>query len=511
MRRTALRFSFLLAVTASMSLYGLVGMQPASAATITVNTTADEYGVGAGCALREAVQAANTDAAFGGCPAGTAGEDTIVLPAGTYALSIASTNEDANADGDLDVEDDVTIQGAGATTTTIDQTVSDRVIHVESAGFPDFTAAMTGVTVTGGDVTGDGGGIQNVDNVIQLVDVHVTGNTATGVGGGIKNDEDDAVLVMKQGAITANSTDSEGGGLHTEDDAVSKLTNVTVSGNASDGSGGGINLDDDDGATILQNVTVTGNTADADANGSGDGGGIDQDGAFEESPFTLRNTIVAGNTDASTDAEDKVPDCADIILSEGHNLIGNATGCAYVDAAGDQVGTGAAPINPMLGPLALNGGTTPNHLPLAGSPAINAGDPNGAPSIDQRGLPRDAKPDIGAVEVQAAGKCKGKAATLVGTTGNDVLTGTSGKDVVAALGGNDKVKTKGGKDLVCAGAGKDKVNGGGGKDTLLGQGGNDKLSGSKDDDNLKGGGGTDTCNGGSGTDKANCETETNVP
>ena len=57
--------------------------------TITVTTTADEYntsGAGTGCAVREAIQAANTNSAFGGCPAGSSA-DVILLPAGTYTLT----------------------------------------------------------------------------------------------------------------------------------------------------------------------------------------------------------------------------------------------------------------------------------------------------------------------------------------------------------------------------------------------------------------------------------------
>lgn len=107
--------------------------------------------------------------------------------------------------------------------------------------------------------------------------------------------------------------------------------------------------------------------------------------------------------------------------------------------------------------------------------------------------------------------CKGKPATLIGTSGNDVLTGTSGRDVVAALSGNDVVTALGGNDLVCAGGGRDKVNGGGGKDRILGQGGNDRLRGAGGRDTLRGGGGNDKCNGGPGRDKGNCEKEVNIP
>jgi hypothetical protein len=104
--------------------------------------------------------------------------------------------------------------------------------------------------------------------------------------------------------------------------------------------------------------------------------------------------------------------------------------------------------------------------------------------------------------LQPAAKCKGKDATLVGTSGKDNIVGTSGNDVIVARGGNDRINAKGGKDLVCAGAGKDKVRGGGGNDRLFGQGGNDVLNG---------GAGKDVCNGGPGKDKAiKCEKEKSI-
>jgi CSLREA domain-containing protein len=523
MRRTTLRLVFLVAATASLSLYGLAGMQTASAATITVDTTADEFDSApdTGCALREAIQAANTDAAFGDCPAGD-GADTIVLPAGVYELDITGGDND-NELGDLDIEDeadspssDVTIQGAGAPTTIIAQTVADeRVINLTDNG--EFVVTISGVTVTGGDeASSDGGGIDNDGQTVRLFEVHVTANHTEGDGGGIDND-DDGVLVMKESAITANTATDEGGGLNNDGEALARLTNVTVSGNEADAGGGGISQDDGDGVVILLNVTVTNNTADADDGGFGNGGGLDQDGDVEGSSITITNTIVAGNFDLTPldDGRQVVPDCEDTIVSGGHNLIGDDTGCAFADAPGDLVGSGAAPIDPLLGPLALNGGTTPNHELLAGSPAIDAGHhPDESPPIDQRSLPRDALPDIGAFEVQApaaAVTCKGKAATIVGTPGNDVLVGTAARDIVSALAGKDKVKTKGGKDLVCAGKGKDRVRGGGGNDKLLGQGGNDRLKGAGGNDKLRGGKGKDRCNGGPGTDKGSCEIETNIP
>jgi hypothetical protein len=103
---------------------------------------------------------------------------------------------------------------------------------------------------------------------------------------------------------------------------------------------------------------------------------------------------------------------------------------------------------------------------------------------------------------EAQATCKGKAATIVGSSGKDNLSGTSGKDVIAGLGGNDKVNSKGGIDTVCGGAGNDKTKGGGANDKLFGQGGNDTLTGA---------GGRDKCVGGGGNDKAkSCETEKSI-
>ena len=58
-----------------------------AAGVISVNTVNDEDNTGDSCSLREAIKAANTDAAYGGCTAGS-GTDTITLPVGTYTLSL---------------------------------------------------------------------------------------------------------------------------------------------------------------------------------------------------------------------------------------------------------------------------------------------------------------------------------------------------------------------------------------------------------------------------------------
>jgi hypothetical protein len=87
--------------------------------------------------------------------------------------------------------------------------------------------------------------------------------------------------------------------------------------------------------------------------------------------------------------------------------------------------------------------------------------------------------------------CKGRPATIVGTSGNDVRKGTSGKDVMVGLGGNDKLSGLAGSDLICGGAGKDALNGGKRNDKLYGEAGKDTLKGGPGKDKLKGGPGKD--------------------
>src|SRR5215470_9815902 len=106
----------------------------ASAATITPDTTADDFGSDMShCSLREAIQAANTNGVFGGCTASDNSADTIVLQSGqTYVRSITGV-DDLNVEGDLDVNDEpLTIQSSGGVgaPATIDANHIDRVIDV---------------------------------------------------------------------------------------------------------------------------------------------------------------------------------------------------------------------------------------------------------------------------------------------------------------------------------------------------------------------------------------------
>ena len=68
----------------------------------------------------------------------------------------------------------------------------------------------------------------------------------------------------------------------------------------------------------------------------------------------------------------------------------------FVDS--DLVGTADSPLDPLLGPLQDNGGPTQTMALQQDSLAIGNGDPDGAPTLDQRGVTRGTSPDIGAYQ-----------------------------------------------------------------------------------------------------------------
>ncbi|HEX4145463.1 MAG TPA: fibronectin type III domain-containing protein [Pirellulales bacterium] len=203
---------------------------------------------------------------------------------------------------------------------------------------------------------------------------------------------------------SSGGTDGAFGGGIENDIAGMELLNDTIAGNAANGgigytAGGGI--DDDSLGMFLLNVTIAHNTAQAAAGSTSYGGGIDNDGSYD-TDLQLENTLVADNT-AGTGT-----DFYGTVAATQDNLIGNGTGSSgFSTTNGDQVGTSASPINPQLGALASNGGSTETYSLLAGSAAIATGDSTLAASsgltTDQRGLPRTTagKVDIGAYQVQA--------------------------------------------------------------------------------------------------------------
>ena len=321
------------------------------------------------CPLRAAIQESNA----------LAGTDFINLLPGKHVLTIPGTGEDAAATGDLDITDDLVIRGSGAPVTTVDGGAVDTVFDI--LGTANVTISRITVTNGFGNLIYPGG-IRNLGTLV-LTQSAVSGNVAVSAAGGVHNL---GTMTISDSTISDNKSSGNGGGIRNVGSGpVLTISNSTISGNTTDGFGGGIAQDSLTATLNLNNVTITNNTADADLIGGDFGGGIVISGTA-----SVSNTIIAGNADLSAAG----PDCFGTFTSNGYNLIGDDTGCPFTATTGDQVGTGVSPINPQLGPLQDNGGPTFTQTLLAGSPAIDAGNPAppaGAPTCetaDQRAVAR---------------------------------------------------------------------------------------------------------------------------
>ena len=277
------------------------------------------------------------------------GTDTITVPAGTYTLTIAGTGEDAANTGDLDISDDVVINGNAAAATIVDGNSLDRVFDIL-----DASVTMTNLTIQGGNVTGDGGGIA-LDATASLNMTHST--------------------------VSSNTTTADGGGIATFTGTVD-LTNVTVSGNTAV-RGGGL---DCAGPCTLTNVTVTNNTAPTI------GDGVRQ--RTGNGSITFVNTIVANNNSAG------VPECDGniaFLFSNGYNISSDAS-CDFT-STGDQENTAPCWVHCRI--------TADRHLPMQLRMAVAHWTPATVMSVsDPTTIPINAAPRVRWASVAISGRMK---------------------------------------------------------------------------------------------------------
>ena len=203
---------------------------------------------------------------------------------------------------------------------------------------------------------------------------------AFSLGGGIYNSGN---LRVEATTISGN-TASFGAGIFSRTDVgeATLIINSTISGNTAFDRGGGVR--NAAGLTVIDHSTITGNQAPP-----GDGGGVASRG-YDNSHTEIRSTIIAGNTHGDVDFG---TGDLNTFVSLGYNLVGTGNATAEFDAAGDRAGIA----DPLLGPLADNGGPTlPDgsklltHALLPGSPAINAGDLNAKAGDRRRAAVRPA-------------------------------------------------------------------------------------------------------------------------
>lgn len=284
--------------------------------------------------------------------------------------------------------------GSGSAVSVDNASISGAVSGPGVYSFGDGAISLTGSTIFDNPVGGIY--IENEASPVTITDSTITRN---GIGGGAAEFggvfvwSPHANVTLDRTTISDNAAFNGAGVLiyprRGGMQGAIAITDSTISGN-SGGEASGINSYDGIAVSLLRS-TITANDT------SGAGAVVRIPGAGS----TLSHTVIADNL-RGFDLATSLTTVAD------HSLVGTGdAGAAAVLAAGtgNIVGVPA-----MLAPLADNGGIVRTHLPLAGSPLIDAGDPAvvGAPALDQRDSTRIVRTiDIGSVEVAGVAPAPG--------------------------------------------------------------------------------------------------------
>lgn len=402
-------------------------------ASLSTAATAGVVGSGTPTSCTEAALTAQF--AAGGTVTFNCGAGPQTIPI-TFTMFIGSTNPKLTVDGG----DTITLDGTGITSGML-------AINGSATTLPDVT--FKHITFANGNInTGliAGGAIQNFGK-LTIDTVTFTKNQALGSGGGIFQEPCtgclDPMLTVTHSLFQNNSGGSggaismEGGFASVADSTFSGNTapfagaieifsnstyrvimmidRSTFTGNASTFGGGAIaveNLNSGSSVTIT-NDTFTGNTA---TGAGGQGSALN----LSASPVTVTNCTIAGNTAPPSGGAVLFGNRTPVNVVTNTIIASNTGGnCSFSGASifggghniqfGDSTCAGMTVANPLLGPLANNGGPTQTMALGAGSPAIDGGD-SITPPTDQRGVSRTdgngdgiIAGDIGAFESPAFG------------------------------------------------------------------------------------------------------------
>ncbi|KAA3639816.1 MAG: hypothetical protein DWP95_09725 [Proteobacteria bacterium] len=348
----------------------LLELSGAQGATIHVD--------GITCSFADAVVAANTDTATGGCSAG-AGADVLEL-----------TSPVINVTARAEIESDVTINGNGATIQSDGSDFMMLCVGCYSSGqltLNDTTVQGgynsnnwgAGVRVYAGSLNinqsiftnNSGGAVQfspgTSGSIVQSV---ISGNNGLGnyfYSGGVS--VSGASVTIDDSTISNNSTistSSGGGGLYIGNYGGAldlTISNSTISGNTSDLRGGGISHQDygNSSTVVLNNVTLVDNSS------SAAGGGLSNDTAT----IILNQTLISGN---SGTGGSEIDSTGGTVTVDNYNLFGlnsNAGVAGVTVGASDIVPTVVTLAEIIDVNLADNGGPTPTHNLNASGPAVD--------------------------------------------------------------------------------------------------------------------------------------------
>ncbi|MEM8860258.1 MAG: carbohydrate binding domain-containing protein [Chloroflexota bacterium] len=312
--------------------------------------------------------------------------------------------------GQLQISNNVTIDGSGAPGLVVSGNNASRVFQIAAAA----DVSMNDLAISDGVGAPQGGGILNF-GTLNLDTVTISNNTETSdgpasfdLGGGAIYNGDGATMSMTNSTVRDNaSLNQPGGGIYgffnstivVDNSTISgnvsgdvaggfrtlgdvTVTNSTISGNTSTGWHGGGMFVTNGNITIL-NTTITANNSPADT-----AGGLMVASFGDPVNATIQNTIIADNGSFGCQVEGG----GAVLTSLGNNVATDAT-CA--PEASDAIVASAG-----LEALADNGGPTATHALSAGSSAIDAANGAVCPPTDQRGVarPQGAGCDAGSYE-----------------------------------------------------------------------------------------------------------------
>jgi len=377
------------------------------------------------CTLRAAVVEAE----------GLLGADTITVPAMTISLG-----------AQLSITKTVTIAGADARSTIITGTPGHILVGIAGG---DVT--LRDLALQDGSATG-GGGLavtQTGPAATQLIRVRVSGHSVNSPLGSVNAPVAVTAGEMSivESTISGNTTKSAdnvfGGAVYAYGPSTRvEIVNSTISNNTSrtvggEARGGGVMSTLGAQVRVLGS-TIANNTAADDSSIAAYGGNLF---AFNGAPITVENSIVSGGVSDLA----QYNNCFNAVSFSARNIVSDGT-CG---AAGPTITIA----DPLLAPLAANGGPTDSRRPAAGSPAVDAA--AACVSVaDQRGQARPVGPacDLGSVEVGADVQARQSVSNPSPAPGSDIVftaaLDNAGKDV--AVGATLTIDVTGAAQIVSA-------------------------------------------------------------